>query len=43
MRDLDPQDRQAVVTIGLALILLAGLLFIITHLLKFRFVMGIAD
>lgn len=43
MRDLDPQDRQAVTTIALALILLAGLLFVITAVLKFRFVVGISD
>lgn len=43
MRDIDPADRQAVVTIGLALLLLGGLLFILTSVLKFKFVLGISD
>jgi hypothetical protein len=43
MRDMDPQDRQAVITIGLALFFLAAVLFLITQVLKFRFVVGISD
>lgn len=43
MRDMDPQDRQAVITLGLGLILLALALFLFTRVLKFKAIVGVGD
>ncbi len=41
--DIDPANRQAAITIAVALVLLAGTLFVVTRFLHFKFVVGVGD
>ena len=43
MRDIDIDDRQAVLTIAGGLVLAALALWALTAVLKFRFVFGVGD